>query len=202
MALVVVSLIDKGTWNICIALGLVFIPSFARIMRSEYLKEKNRDYVQNARLMGAGHLRVVFIHILPNTLPILFSAILVGINNAVLAEAGLSYLGLGVQPPDPSLGRMLSEAKTFLLNAPWYELFPCLEMILFILGLTLVSDNFGVSGVSLNAVKRKIEKLKAEKEAEAADKAENDKVNAGTAKSPVTADAEEKDIKASEPAPK
>ena len=164
LALVVVSLIDKGTWNICIALGLVFIPSFARIMRSEYLKEKNRDYVQNARLMGAGHLRVVFIHILPNTLPILFSAILVGINNAVLAEAGLSYLGLGVQPPDPSLGRMLSEAKTFLLNAPWYELFPCLEMILFILGLTLVSDNFGVSGVSLSAVKRKIEKLKAEKE--------------------------------------
>ena len=164
LALVVVSLIDKGTWNICIALGLVFIPSFARIMRSEYLKEKNRDYVQNARLMGAGHLRVIFIHILPNTLPILFSAILVGINNAVLAEAGLSYLGLGVQPPDPSLGRMLSEAKTFLLNAPWYELFPCLEMILFILGLTLVSDNFGVSGVSLSAVKRKIEKLKAEKE--------------------------------------
>ena len=164
LALVVVSLIDKGTWNICIALGLVFIPSFARIMRSEYLKEKNRDYVQNARLMGAGHLRVIFIHILPNTLPILFSAILVGINNAVLAEAGLSYLGLGVQPPDPSLGRMLSEAKTFLLNAPWYELFPCLEMILFILGLTLVSDNFGVSGVSLSLVKRKIEKLKAEKE--------------------------------------
>ena len=164
LALVVVSLIDKGTWNICIALGLVFSPSFARIMRSEYLKEKNRDYVQNARLMGAGHLRVIFIHILPNTLPILFSAILVGINNAVLAEAGLSYLGLGVQPPDPSLGRMLSEAKTFLLNAPWYELFPCLEMILFILGLTLVSDNFGVSGVSLSLVKRKIEKLKAEKE--------------------------------------
>lgn len=181
LALVVVSLIDKGTWNICIALGLVFIPSFARIMRSEYLKEKNRDYVQNARLMGAGHLRVVFIHILPNTLPILFSAILVGINNAVLAEAGLSYLGLGVQPPDPSLGRMLSEAKTFLLNAPWYELFPCLEMILFILGLTLVSDNFGVSGVSLNAVKRKIEKLKTEKEPEVAEKIENDKDNKGTA---------------------
>ncbi|MBR4541448.1 MAG: dipeptide/oligopeptide/nickel ABC transporter permease/ATP-binding protein, partial [Lachnospiraceae bacterium] len=183
LALVVVSLIDKGTWNICIALGLVFIPSFARIMRSEYLKEKNRDYVQNARLMGAGHLRVVFIHILPNTLPILFSAILVGINNAVLAEAGLSYLGLGVQPPDPSLGRMLSEAKTFLLNAPWYELFPCLEMILFILGLTLVSDNFGVSGISLNAVKRKIEKLRAEKEVKGA------------------ANVEEKDIKASAPVP-
>ena len=161
LALVVVSLLDKGTWNICIALGLVFIPSFARIMRSEYIKERNKDYVLNARLMGASHIRVIFKHIFPNTLPILFSAILVGINNAVLAEAGLSYLGLGVQPPDPSLGRMLSEAKTFLLSAPWYEIFPCLLMIIFILGLTIVSDNFGVSGVSLRSVKKKIGKMRA-----------------------------------------
>ncbi|MCR5725832.1 MAG: ATP-binding cassette domain-containing protein [Lachnospiraceae bacterium] len=161
LALVVVSLLDKGTWNICIALGLVFIPSFARIMRSEYIKERNKDYVLNARLMGASHIRVIFKHIFPNTLPILFSAILVGINNAVLAEAGLSYLGLGVQPPDPSLGRMLSEAKTFLLSAPWYEIFPCLLMIIFILGLTIVSDNFGVSDVSLRSVKKKICKMRA-----------------------------------------
>ena len=171
LALVVVSLLNKGTWDICIALGLVFIPSFARIMRAEYIKEKNKDYVLNARLMGASHLRVIFIHIFPNTLPILFSAILVGINNAVLAEAGLSYLGLGVQPPDPSLGRMLSEAKTFLFSAPWYELFPCLHMILFILGLTIVSDNFGVSGVSLNSVKRKIAKMRANEIPARADKA-------------------------------
>ena len=164
LALVVVSLLDKGTWNICIALGIVFIPSFARIMRAEFLKEKNKDYVLNARLMGASHLRIIFKHIFPNTLPILFSGILVGINNAVLAEAGLSYLGLGVQPPDPSLGRMLSEAKTFLLNAPWYELFPCLVMILFILSLTLISDNFGVSGVSLRSVKKKVDKLREKKE--------------------------------------
>ena len=174
LALVVVSLLDKGTWNICIALGIVFIPSFARIMRAEFLKEKNKDYVLNARLMGASHLRIIFKHIFPNTLPILFSGILVGINNAVLAEAGLSYLGLGVQPPDPSLGRMLSEAKTFLLNAPWYELFPCLVMILFILSLTLISDNFGVSGVSLRSVKKKIEKLREENEAERQKETENE----------------------------
>lgn len=164
LALVVVSLMEKGTWAICIALGLVFIPSFARIMRAEFLKERNKDYVLNARLMGASHLRVIFIHIFPNTLPILFSAMLVGVNNAVLAEAGLSYLGLGVQPPDPSLGRMLSEAKTFLFSAPWYEIFPCLLMILFILGLTIISDNFGVSGVSLNLVKRKIAGLREKEE--------------------------------------
>ena len=176
LALVVVSLLDKGTWNICIALGIVFIPSFARIMRAEFLKEKNKDYVLNARLMGACHLRIIFKHIFPNTLPILFSGILVGINNAVLAEAGLSYLGLGVQPPDPSLGRMLSEAKTFLLNAPWYELYPCLVMILFILSLTLISDNFGVSGVSLRSVKKKIEKLREESETERQKETENEAI--------------------------
>ena len=163
LALVVVSLLDKGTWNICIALGIVFVPSFARIMRAEYIKEHGKDYVLNARLMGASHFRIIFVHIFPNTLPILFSAFLVGINNAVLAEAGLSYLGLGVQPPEPSLGRMLSEAKTYIFNAPWYEIFPCIIMILFILGLTMVSENFGVSGVSLNAVKRKIDKIRKEK---------------------------------------
>ncbi|MCR5206304.1 MAG: ATP-binding cassette domain-containing protein [Lachnospiraceae bacterium] len=173
LALVVVSILDKGTWNICIALGIVFIPSFARIMRAEFLKEKNKDYVLNARLMGASHIRIIFKHIFPNTLPILFSGILVGINNAVLAEAGLSYLGLGVQPPDPSLGRMLSEAKTFLLNAPWYELYPCLVMVLFILGLTLISDNFGVSGVSLRSVKKKVEKLREKKETDYQKEPEN-----------------------------
>ena len=172
LALVVVSILDKGTWNICLALGLVFIPSFARIMRAEFLKERNKDYVLNARLMGAGSLRVIFVHIFPNTLPILFSSVLVGINNAVLAEAGLSYLGLGVQPPEPSLGRMLSEAKTFLFNAPWYELFPCFIMIIFILGLTMISENFGVSGVNLSLVKRKIAKLRTD-ETLAADKIEN-----------------------------
>jgi len=167
LALVVVSLLDKGTWNICIALGLVFIPSFARIMRAEFLKERNKDYVLNARLMGAGHLRIIFVHILPNTLPILFSSMLVGLNNAVLAEAGLSYLGLGVQPPDPSLGRMLSEAKTFIFGAPWYEISTCLVMIIFILGITIISENIGVSGINLAHVKKRIAKL-LENELEAA----------------------------------
>lgn len=164
LALVVVSLLDKGTWNICIALGIVFIPSFARIMRAEFLKEKNRDYVLNARLMGAGHFRVIFVHIFPNTLPILFSSMLVGLNNAVLAEAGLSYLGLGVQPPDPSLGRMLSEAKTFIFGAPWYEVTTCLVMIVFLLGITLISENVGVSGVNLSHVKKRIDKMRREEE--------------------------------------
>lgn len=173
LALVAVSILDKGTWNICIALGIVFIPSFARIMRAEYIKEKNKDYVLNARLMGAGHFRVIFVHIFPNTLPILFSSILVGINNAVLAEAGLSYLGLGVQPPDPSLGRMLSEAKTFIFGAPWYEISTCLVMIIFILGITLISGNLGVSGVNIRRVKKKIDKMRMNSDAADAGLSEN-----------------------------
>lgn len=156
LALVVVSLLDKGTLNICIALSLVFIPSFARIMRSEFIAERNKDYVQNARLMGAGHLRVIFVHILPNTFPILFSTMLVCLNNAVLAEAGLSFLGLGVQPPDPSLGRMLSEAQANLIRAPWYEIFTCMVMIVLILGITTISENVKVSGINYRKVRKQI----------------------------------------------
>ncbi|MBO7634491.1 MAG: ABC transporter permease, partial [Lachnospiraceae bacterium] len=126
LALVVVSVLDKGTMNICISLGIVFIPSFARIMRSEFLEESNRDYVANAKLMGASDLRIIFVHILPNTMPVFWSSVLVGLNNAVLAEAGLSYLGLGVQPPDPSLGRMLAEAQVYIYGAPWYMFFTSL----------------------------------------------------------------------------
>lgn len=157
LALVIVSILDKGTLNICIALGIVFIPSFARIMRAEFMAEKSRDYVANAKLMGAGDLRIIFIHIFPNTLPVLISALLVGLNNAVLAEAGLSYLGLGVQPPDPSLGRMLSEAQVYIWGAPWYVISTCAVMVLAILGITLVSENIGVSGINFKHVRKKAE---------------------------------------------
>ncbi len=177
LALVVVSLLDKGTLNICIALTLVFIPSFSRIMRSEFMSEKNKDYVLNARLMGAGHFRVIFVHILPNTLPILFSTMLVGLNNAVLAEAGLSYLGLGVQPPEPSLGRMLSEAKVYLWSAPWYEICTCLVIIVLILGITTVSENVGVSGISFRRVRKKIaEKRKLEEKRKNTESADGKKI--------------------------
>ena len=155
LALVVVSILDKGTLNICIALGLVFIPSYARIMRSEVLSQRNLDYVTNARLMGAGDLRIIFIHILPNTLPVLLSSVLVGLNNAVLAEAGLSYLGLGVQPPDPSLGRMLSEAQVYIFGAPWYVIFTSLSMVMAILGITLISENVGVQEINLKKIYKK-----------------------------------------------
>lgn len=143
LALVFVSVIGTGKYNIIIALGIIFIPSFARVVRSEYIVQKELDYVRNARLLGAGDLRIMFVHILPNTKPILLSAVTIGLNNAILAEAGMSYLSLGVQPPDPSLGCMLSEAQTYLLSAPWFALAPGLMIVFMVLGFSLISENIG-----------------------------------------------------------
>jgi peptide/nickel transport system permease protein len=140
LALVFVSIVGTGKYNIILALGILFIPSFARIVRSEFILQKQMDYVKNAKVLGASNLRIIFIHILPNTLPILLSSISIGLNNAILAEAGMSYLGLGVQPPDASLGRMLSEAQTYLLSAPWYALAPGIMIIITVLGFSLLSE--------------------------------------------------------------
>ncbi len=130
LALVFVTLLGGGTWNVIIALGIAFIPSFARIVRGEFIRCKNMDYVRSAKLAGAGNLRIMFVHILPNTVQVLLSAIMIGFNNAVLAEAGMSYLGIGVQPPHSSLGRMLSEAQTYLFSSPGFALFPGMFLVL------------------------------------------------------------------------
>lgn len=140
LALVFISIMGSGTNQVIIALGIAFIPSFARIVRSEFIKCKNMDYVKNAKLQGAGHLRIMFVHILPNTLSVLLSAIMIGFNNAVLAEAGMSFLGIGVQPPQASLGRMLSEAQAYLFRAPSYAIFLGVTIILLVLGFSLLSD--------------------------------------------------------------
>jgi len=140
LALVVISLLGGGKYQVVLALGIAFIPSFARIVRGEFIRCKSMDYVESARLMGAGHLRIMFVHILPNTVPVLLSSVMIGFNNAVLAEAGMSYLGIGVQPPDASLGRMLSEAQSYIFSAPGYALFPGLAIILLVLGFSLLAD--------------------------------------------------------------
>lgn len=140
LALVLISLMGPGTANVIVALGIAFIPSFARIVRSEFIRCKNMDYIKSARLCGAGHLRIMFVHILPNTITVLLPSIMIGFNNAVLAEAGMSYLGLGVQPPYASLGRMLSEAQSYIFSAPGYAIFPGVIIILMVLGFSLLSD--------------------------------------------------------------
>ena len=140
LALVMISLFGSGKWNVTVALGIAFIPSFARIVRSEFIKYKDMDYVKSARLAGVSHLRIMFVHILPNTTTVLLSSIMIGFNNAVLAEAGMSYLGIGVQPPDASLGSMLSEAQSYLFSAPNFAIFPGLMIILLVLGFSLIAD--------------------------------------------------------------
>ena len=140
LALVLINVFGMGKYQIILILGILFIPSFARVVRGEVAKERNLNYVASARLMGASHLRIIFRHILPNTVQVLLPIVAIGFNNAVLAEASMSYLGVGVQPPDASLGRMLSEAQTYLGRAPWYALFVGLAIVLMILGLSLLTE--------------------------------------------------------------
>lgn len=144
LALVFVSLFGSGKYNIMLALGIAFIPSFARIVRSECIRCKEMDYIQSAKLAGAGNLRIIFVHILPNTKTVLLSAVMIGFNNAVLAESGMSFLGIGVQPPEASLGRMLSEAQTYLFSNPGLAFFPGLMILLLVLGFALLGE--GLSG--------------------------------------------------------
>lgn len=144
LALVFISILGPGKYNVILALGIVFIPSFARIVRSQVIVHKDMDYVKSARLMGCGRMRILFVHILPNIKGTLFSALAIGFNNAVLSEAGMSYLGIGVQPPDASMGRMLSEAQAYIFTAPGSVLFPGLVIILMVLGFGLLSDGCNI----------------------------------------------------------
>ncbi|MCR5687503.1 MAG: ABC transporter permease [Lachnospiraceae bacterium] len=140
LALVFISVFGSGTWKVIISLGIVFVPSFARIVRSEFMRCKNLDYVRSARLMGAKDIRIMFVHIFPNTVPVVLSSAVIGFNNAVLAEAGMSFLGIGVQPPASSLGRMLSDAQAFLFSEPGYAVFTGVTIALMVLGFSLLGD--------------------------------------------------------------
>ena len=109
-------------------------------LRGEYLKYRDRDFVHAARLAGVAPLRILFVHILPNTWPTLLSGLTIGFNNAVLSEASMSFLGIGVGPADASLGRMLSEGQGCLFSAPWCTLFPALVVILLVLGVGMLGE--------------------------------------------------------------
>ena len=147
VALVLISLFGTGKYKVLLALGIGFIPSFARIVRGEFIRCREEDYVKSAILTGVPTLRILFVHILPNIAPVLLSSLTIGFNNAVLAEASMSYLGIGVQPPDASLGRMLSEAQTYLSTGTWCAVFPGLFLILLVLEIGLLGegilDRFG-----------------------------------------------------------
>ena len=140
LALVVLALTGPGKYNVIGALGVLFIPSFARLVRGEFLKYRDRDFVQAAKLMGVPDPRIIFVHILPNLWPTLLSGLTIGFNNAVLAEASMSYLGIGVNTAEPSLGYLLKDGQGVLFTLPWCAVFPGLAAILLILGVSLLGE--------------------------------------------------------------
>lgn len=140
LALVVITLMGSGRQNLIISLAIVFTPSFVRIVRSEFIRLRDADYILRARLMGVGKLRILFVHILPNIFSTFWVSVMIGFNNAILAESGMSYLGIGVQPPDATLGMMLSDAQGYLTTAPWYALAPGLSIVWLVLGFSLLSE--------------------------------------------------------------
>lgn len=140
LALVIISIVGNGTYNIILVLGILFIPSFARIVRGEFARCRELNYIKSARLMGVSDTGIMFRHILPNTLPVLLPAVTIGFNNAILSEASMSFLGIGVQPPFASLGSMLSDSQTYLQRAPWYALSTGIAIVLLILGFSLLSE--------------------------------------------------------------
>ena len=147
LALVFIAMLGFGKYNVILALGVAFIPSFARVVRAEFARHRSMNYVKSARLMGASHLRIMFRHILPNTRGVLLPALIIGFNNAVLAEASMSYLGIGVTPPDVSLGYMLSESQSYMISAPWYVLCIGLVIVLLILGVSMMGEGLQKGGV-------------------------------------------------------
>lgn len=146
LALVVISVLGSGKQNLILSLGIVFAPSFIRIVRSEFIRLRDADYIVRARLMGVKKLRILFVHILPNIFSTFWVSVTIGFNNAILAESGMSYLGIGVQPPDASLGKMLSDAQGYLGKAPWYALAPGLTIVWIVLGFSMLSEGIRRKG--------------------------------------------------------
>ena len=141
LALAIVSVLTPNTTNAMLAIAIVIIPGNSRIVRGAVLSAKQRPYVEAARALGCGHLRIMASHIFPNvTAPVLIIAS-IWLGNAIFIEASLSFLGLGTQPPTPSWGLMLSSTgRAFMERAPWLAIFPGLAISLAVLGFNLFGD--------------------------------------------------------------
>jgi len=140
LAIAVVAALGPGHWHAAIAIGVVGIPVFARLTRGVVLSIASREFVSAVRAQGATALYILFRHVMPNTMaPIIVQASL-GVGRAILAEAGLSYLGLGTQPPVASWGKMLQEAQGFMGQAPWMAIFPGIAIALTVLAFNMLGD--------------------------------------------------------------
>lgn len=141
LILAVIAFLEPSLNNIMIVIGLTSWMGVARLVRAETLTLRERDFVSAARLAGAGTIRILGLHILPNALaPVLVSATL-GVAGAILTESALSFLGLGVQPPMPSWGNILMEGKEVLEIAPWLSLFPGIAILVTVLGYNLLGES-------------------------------------------------------------
>lgn len=140
LAIAIMAALGKGIGNAMIAIGVVYVPIFARIARGSVLAIREEDFVEAARSIGASNIRIMFRHIFPNTLSPLIVETTLSLSFAILAEAALSFFGLGTQPPDPSWGRMLSEGRAYFQQSVWLGIFPGLAIMLTVLGFNLLGD--------------------------------------------------------------
>lgn len=140
LAIVIVAILGPSLMNAMIAIGIVGVPTYARIVRASVMSEKNKEYVIASRVNGSKNMRLMFQVILPNcTTPIIVQATM-GFASAVLEAAGLSFLGLGAQPPTPEWGAMLADSLQYITTAPWMIFYPGLAIFLTVLGFNLIGD--------------------------------------------------------------
>ncbi len=140
LALVIAAILGGGLTFAMIAIGIAFIPNFVRITRAQVLTVRGLDYVEAARAVGAGHVRIMTRHVLPNSLPPILVQTTLAMGLAIIAEATLSYLGLGAEPGEPSWGSMLFQAQSYLTSAWWMAFFPGMAIFFAVLGFNLLGD--------------------------------------------------------------
>ena len=140
LAIVIAGLLGPSRTNAMIAIGIVYAPSFARLIRASVLSLKEKEFVDAARVLGGADVRIVLRHIVPNLLAPVIVQTTFSFSTAILAEAALSFLGLGTPPPNPSWGTMLSASRRYVELAPWPAIFPGLAIMLVVLGFNLFGD--------------------------------------------------------------
>ena len=140
LILVIQSVLTPNIYNVMIVIGATSWMGIARLVRGEFLTLTEREFVEAARAIGCSNLRIIFRHILPNSMAPIIVAATLGMAGAILTESALSFLGLGVQPPTPSWGNMLMDSQTYLLDAPWMAIIPGLFIVLAVLSLYFVGE--------------------------------------------------------------
>jgi len=140
LAITVMAILGRGVENAMIAIAIVYAPIFARVTRGAVISVRDREFVTAARALGQSQLRIMLRHVLPNALGPIIVQTSLSLAFAILAEAALSFFGLGTQPPDPSWGRMLSEGRGYLQQAPWMGIFPGLAIMVSVLGFNTLGD--------------------------------------------------------------